>query len=504
MGATMAAKSWCLIIAGLWRAGLLAAQLPGADEAFRRGRLGEARAGYERVLASDSLNVRALYRLAILDGWDAKLDRSLARFSKLRRLEPRDPDFMVAHARVLSWAGRTQQAMALFDSVLARVPDRADALAGRARVVAWSGDLDRAERLWRAALSLHPDDAELLFGLAQTLYWNDQPALAEAYLTRARRVAPGDNEARDLARTVRALLRPDVRTSVDGAGDSDHNDFVAQDATVTGALGSGVRGTLRAGWRRATDQAGHGSGYGGGGFVVAALGRRVELRTGAGLRWLRPDIGPSRTPVTAEVGVGLRPARDVSLGLSYSRAPFDETAELIRRGFVLDATELEFELAPGPRWSISGTAGGTGGSGGHPQRPAPGGRAGRGAARLAARPVRPRAGVSREPAQRLLRPESLLGAGGTGRVLVAAAGVGLAGRRRGRHPAGLGHGRPPDRVAFRRHAVSRLGGEQRGGARGFDYELRGRHLDHRHPNRAVPVPDAGAAVPSGALTPPSG
>src|SRR5437879_13004226 len=115
------------------------------------------------MLASNSLNVRAFYRPAILDGWDAKLDRSLARFTKLRRLEPRDPDFMVAHARVLSWAGRTPQALALFDSVLARAPDRADALAGRARVVAWSGDLDRAERLWRAALALQPDDAELLF-----------------------------------------------------------------------------------------------------------------------------------------------------------------------------------------------------------------------------------------------------------------------------------------------------------------------------------------------------
>src|SRR2546430_17097227 len=33
----------------------------------------------------------------------------------------------------------------------------------------------------------------------------------------------------------------------------------------TGALGAGLRGTLRAGWRRATDQAGHGSSYGGGG-----------------------------------------------------------------------------------------------------------------------------------------------------------------------------------------------------------------------------------------------
>src|SRR5207245_378148 len=228
MGATMAAKSWCLIIAGVWRAGLLAAQLPAADEAFRRGRLAEARASYERVLASDSLNVRALYRLAILDGWDAKLDRSLARFTKLRRLEPRDPDFMVAHARVLSWAGG---------------------------------------------------------------------------------VAPGDNEARDLARTLRALLRPDVRTSVDGAGDTDHNNFVAQDATVTGALGAGLRGTLRAGWRRATDQVGHGSSYGGGGFVVAALGRRAELRTGAGLRWVGPGIGPSRTPVPSEGGAGVGPGR---------------------------------------------------------------------------------------------------------------------------------------------------------------------------------------------------
>ena len=230
----MAATSWCLILAGLSSARLLAAQLPGAEEAFRWGRFAEARAGYERVLGSDSLNQRALYQLAILDSWDGKLDRSLARFAKLRRLEPRDPDFMVAHARALSWARRTRDALALYDSVLARTPGRADALAGRARVTAWSGDLDRAERYWRAGLALHPDDAELLVGLAQTLYWNDQPALAEGYVTRARRLAPGDSAAQGLERAVRAALRPDIATSVDGAGDTDHNDFIAQQATVTG------------------------------------------------------------------------------------------------------------------------------------------------------------------------------------------------------------------------------------------------------------------------------
>src|SRR5207247_9860993 len=103
------------------------------------------------------------------------------------------------------------------DSVLERFPDRADALAGRARTIAWGGDLDRAEGLWRTALERHPDDPELLVGLAQTLYWKGQPDLAAVYATRARAVAPEDRTARDLARAVRAALRPEIATNVDGA-----------------------------------------------------------------------------------------------------------------------------------------------------------------------------------------------------------------------------------------------------------------------------------------------
>src|SRR2546426_9467185 len=137
-----------------------------------------------------------------------------------------------------------------------RFPDRADALAGRARAIAWGGDLDRAEGLWRTALERHPDDPELLVGLAQTLYWKGQADLAAVYATRARAVAPDDRTAGDLARGLRAALRPEIATNVDGAGDSDHNDFVAQEATVTASLGSDLRGTLRAGWRHATDPAG--------------------------------------------------------------------------------------------------------------------------------------------------------------------------------------------------------------------------------------------------------
>src|SRR5207247_3211886 len=68
----------------------------------------------------------------------------------------------------------------------------------------------------------------------------------------ARARAPEDRTARDLERAVRAALRPEAGTKVDGANDSDHNRFVAQEATVATSLGPDVRGTLQAGWRRAT------------------------------------------------------------------------------------------------------------------------------------------------------------------------------------------------------------------------------------------------------------
>src|SRR2546428_12483944 len=138
---------------------LLAAQLPQADEAFRRGEYAAARAGYERVLTADSLNQRALFRLAILDSWDGKLARSLQRFGRLRRLDPNDEEVRVAQAQVLAWAGHTEASFILYDSVLARSPGRVDALAGRARVVAWPGDLGRAERPWRAAAPPPPPTA---------------------------------------------------------------------------------------------------------------------------------------------------------------------------------------------------------------------------------------------------------------------------------------------------------------------------------------------------------
>lgn len=334
-----------------------AVQLPAAEEAFRRGDQRAARAGYEAVLRQDSSNVRALYRLAVLDSWDGRLQRSLDRFSRLRRLEPADPDIMVANARVLAWAGKTGAAEALYDSVLVVTPDQSDALAGRARAVAWAGDLDRAESLWRSALDTHPEDAELLLGLAQTLFWQGKPELAESYATRARQFAPDDRAVRDLLSLVRAALRPEIATSGNYAHDSDDNAFFAQEASLTTSLRRDLRTTLHAGWRRATDPARVGVSYGAGGFVVAPLGRGAVLRAGLGVRRLEPEGGVARSPLTAQLGIGLRPARFASLSVAYSRAPFDETALLIDSGYVADGVDLSFDVTPRPGLSISGGGG---------------------------------------------------------------------------------------------------------------------------------------------------
>ncbi|HWZ27925.1 MAG TPA: tetratricopeptide repeat protein [Gemmatimonadales bacterium] len=348
----------------LWAIGIMlgaataAGQVIRADSAFVAGDFVRARAFYEQALTADSLNERALWRLALLDSWDNQLDRSLLRFARARQLDPANPDLMVAQARVLSWAGRTTSAVALYDTALTQDTTRVDALAGRAQSVAWAGDLDRAEGLWRSALATHPDDATLLVGLAQTLFWKGEPGLARSYVDRARAVAPGDASARDLERILRAAVRPDFGTSFTGAGDSDNETFYYQDIWLSAPVLRDVRGTLTAGWRRATAVDTTNSSYGLSGLLVTTLAPRLGGRIGLGVRQLESTHG-NHTPLTAQLGLSWQPAPFAALGLGYSRASFDETKMLIDSGFTIDNLDFSFDLDPKSTISISGGAGGT-------------------------------------------------------------------------------------------------------------------------------------------------
>lgn len=344
----------------------VAGQILRADSAFVAGDFARARTLYEEILSADSLNERALWRLATLDSWDNQIARSLRRFARARQLDPANTDLMVAQARVLSWAGHTTDAVALYDSALVRDSGRVDALVGRAQSVAWAGDLDRAEGLWRSALASHPDDPTLLVGLAQTLYWKGEPGLARAYVDRARAVAPGDASARDLEKILRAAVRPDFGTSFTGAGDSDHENFYSQSLWISGPVMSDIRGTLTADWRHDTDQpplpdstvGRRNSSYGVAGLVTTALAPRVALRAGLGVRHIQSDSG-DHTPLTAQLGASWQPAAFAALGLGYAHAAFDETAHLMEAGINTDDVEFSADIDPKPTVSLSAGAGAT-------------------------------------------------------------------------------------------------------------------------------------------------
>jgi tetratricopeptide (TPR) repeat protein len=331
-----------------------AAQLPEAEDAFTRGDFRTARALYDSALALDSLNPRALYRLAVLDSWSGKLKRSLARFAVLRRVEPLVPDEMAAHARVLSWAGKLRWARALYDSILAIDSSRTDALAGQARMVAWGGDLNQAERMWRTALAAHPDDPEILVGLGQTLEWEGEPDLAETYVAQARSLAPSDRQANDLLSQVRAERRPLLSVTSEAANDIEHNRFVAFSSGLSALLRPALQGTLRASWRQNTDDVASARSSGVDAGLIRSLPPKLTLRGGVGVRALESDSGPSRTFVTAQLGAGLHPTTFLSIAANYTRSPFDETRLLVQHGFHWDEFGIDVDASPSPNFEVSG------------------------------------------------------------------------------------------------------------------------------------------------------
>src|SRR5438132_968077 len=81
--------------------------------------------------------------------------------------------------------------------------------------------------------------------------------------------------------------------------------------------------------------------------LIAALGHGAVLRAGLGARRVQPDVVAARTPFTAEVGLGLRPARYAAVSVGHSRTPFDETAGLMRQDLTVDAVDLSFDISPG-------------------------------------------------------------------------------------------------------------------------------------------------------------
>jgi tetratricopeptide (TPR) repeat protein len=289
------------------------AQQAAADSAWVAGDFALARVQYERVLAQDPLSVRANYRLGILASWDGNLDSALVLIRRARSQDLNDPDIRTTEARILSWDGKTHQAIALYDSVVAGFPRHAEALAGLGQVYLWEGRYSRSK----------------------------------VYAARALAADPQERTARELDRSLRIAVSPQLEITLGWSNDSDDNTSWWQTVAASYQLSDQFRAFGSVGALEASDpfrdatrlSAEAGLTYGVGSlFGTAAMG----------LRSLAPDSGSSRTAGTFRLSGGYR-FGSAGVGMGFAHYPFDETALLMERDLDVDALELSADatLAPG-------------------------------------------------------------------------------------------------------------------------------------------------------------
>lgn len=112
-------------------------------------------------------NALAVEQLAIVSGWLARYDTSIANWQRLLVLQPKRDDARIGIARVRYWRGEHAQALKELDDVLSRQPTAADALTLRGDVLLASNQLDAAKDAYSAAARNGADKAEITAKLAK-------------------------------------------------------------------------------------------------------------------------------------------------------------------------------------------------------------------------------------------------------------------------------------------------------------------------------------------------
>src|SRR5450756_1210636 len=324
-----------------------------------QGHYASAIATYDSLIAGNQHSRDALIGRAQTLAWAGRLSEALATYKGWIRDHPTDRDASIEYARALAWNGQFDDAEAMYTQ-LASTGNSA-AKKGLARVIGWRGELDRSERTWRQVLETDPQDPEALTGLAQVLSWQGRQTDAESALQLALRANPVYGDARTLLRWVQADLRPSATLTAVSINDSDNNrsmvlsvDYLAR-AWWNGAVGGTY--TERSANFAAIDSR------------ADAVNLFARWQPGSSSWQLRADGGvsrhsstfiPSTNPQQKMGSGGLRLSgnigRALTVGLSGSRAPFDETALLIANGVVSSDLAGEAAIALPARFTLSGAA----------------------------------------------------------------------------------------------------------------------------------------------------
>jgi tetratricopeptide (TPR) repeat protein len=315
---------------------------------------------YDSVLTSEPTNREAELGRAQTLAWANRFDESLAAYRKWTTAHPTDREASMDYARALAWNGQLAEAESRYTD-LSRTGN-ANATKGLARVIGWRGDLQRSEETWRRVLVTDPNDPEALTGLAQVLSWQGRQNDAESALQHALVSNPSYGDARSLLRFVEADLRPAAIVSAIGSNDSDKNrattlslDYVVR-APWSGSVGA--RYSERwADFPSAVDVSSR-----------ADAGNVFGRWQPASSSWvIRADAGVTHHSSTLVAAADRKEnivngalairgnlARSLNVGLSASRAPFDETALLIASGVVSSEYSGDASVSLPGRLSLSG------------------------------------------------------------------------------------------------------------------------------------------------------
>jgi len=191
----------------------LAAITEPAWQALAEGKLPEARADYERVLAKEPRNIDALIGLAHIH---ARQNQSSIAQSLVQRALEAHPRNTHAQALSLMLSGGIDSAAAqsAFKNLLESQGPIASAHFGLGNLLARDARWQEAQEAFFRAWSLDPDNADYQYNLAVSLDHLNQPALALDHYrgaqqaARARRAAFDDAQAASRIRTLSEPASP--------------------------------------------------------------------------------------------------------------------------------------------------------------------------------------------------------------------------------------------------------------------------------------------------------
>lgn len=135
----------------------------------RAGRLDQAAAIYDRVLAANPDNVEALHFRGVIDAQHERFDEAAERLQRAVELQPENPHFWSNLATVRQALGELEAAEEACRRAIQLRPQNADALTNFGNVLAAQGKLKDALTAYHAAVKVEPEHRDALNNLGLTL-----------------------------------------------------------------------------------------------------------------------------------------------------------------------------------------------------------------------------------------------------------------------------------------------------------------------------------------------